>query len=86
MQEDNQVTSFDDRFYINLPVTRYNNNSELDGFASRGHVGYLWQASAQIQLANAYRLAGGYQPWEVGYYTVPANFGKSSMFGTVSLR
>lgn len=54
--------------------------SNQAGFAANGHFGYLTQATTLFGLAGGMRLAGSYAPWEVGFYTVPANFQNISKF------
>lgn len=73
--------------FINLLVSDDDRNALADGFASNGNLGYLRRAmrtevfgTSGGGTAQAYRLAGAYSPWEVGYYTIPANFEGISQF------
>ena len=61
--------------FINLLVTANNRNAINDGFASNNHLGYLHRAIRVLGNAGAFRLAGAYAPWEVGFYTIPADLG-----------
>lgn len=61
--------------FPNLLVGIDHVSSESDGFAQREHLGYL-RAIELNDITNrsgAFRVAGAYAPWELGYYT-PANF------------
>lgn len=68
--------------FINLLVSDDDREALSDGFASNGNLGYLRRAIslAGFGRAKAFKLAGAYTPWEVGYYTVPANFDGISHF------
>jgi hypothetical protein len=56
--------------------------SELKGFSSYGHLGYIRNAMlATGRLDFGPRLAGAYAPWEVGYYTIPANYNAPTPIG-----
>lgn len=71
-----------DHQFINLQVSALNRNTEADGFAANGNLGYLERAIRVLGHQRAYRLAGAYSPWEIGYYNIPANFnGISQFFG-----
>lgn len=71
--------------FVNLLVSDFpNKTSETGGFAASGNLGYLRRAMAlggpALGIPRAYRLAGAYNPWEVGFYTVPADFDGISRF------
>lgn len=61
--------------FPNPLVSEDDADSAIGGFTRASHLGYLRQAMAYTgRLDHGARLAGAYAPWEVGYYTVPANF------------
>lgn len=61
--------------FPNVLVSEDDKDSNTAGFTRNGHLGYIRQAMAYTnRLDIGPRLAGAYAPWEVGYYTVPANF------------
>lgn len=60
--------------FVNLQVSDLNRDTETDGFASNGNLGYLERAIRVLSHQEAYRLAGAYNPYEIGYYNVPANY------------
>jgi len=68
-------TTFGMRF-PNTPVSDDpSEDSETNGFARATHLGYLRGAMLLYdRLDYGPRLAGAYAPWEVGYYTIPAQY------------
>jgi hypothetical protein len=61
--------------FPNVLVSFDDTDSNAGGFTRNGHLGYINYAMAYTnRLDIGPRLAGAYAPWEVGYYTVPANF------------
>lgn len=68
--------------YPNILVADTDRYAENDGFATNGNLGYLRKATRSFPdgMARAYRLAGAYSPWEVGFYSVPADFEGISRF------
>jgi hypothetical protein len=73
------------REYPNPLVSTFDRDSKAQGFASNGHLGYLRAYetltdptgnSPPVSLTSVekLRLAGAYAPWEIGYYTIPANY------------
>jgi hypothetical protein len=73
--EGGMVTGFSPRI-PNVLVADGDTTSEEAGFSTNEHLGYLRGAVAFLQrLDYGPRLAGAYAPWEIGYYTPPANFG-----------
>jgi hypothetical protein len=61
--------------YPNVLIKDGDTNSNDMGFNTNEHLGYLRQAVISLQRADfGPRLAGAYAPWEIGYYTPPANF------------
>lgn len=88
------TVGFDDSKFVNLLVSTFDKDSNTQGFASNGHLGYLraWEmVSVQNELGgespvplsakDRLRLAGAYAPWEIGYYTIPANYDKPESIG-----
>lgn len=72
--EDTLTGSFTSRF-PNVLVSDGDNDAETGGFTRAGHLGYIRHAMDLFNRADyGPRLAGAYAPWEVGYYTVPANY------------
>jgi hypothetical protein len=50
-------------------------SSATDGFSRKAHLGYLRGSMLTFNRRDyGMRLAGAYAPWEVGFYTPPANF------------
>ncbi|MCO5143513.1 MAG: pilus assembly protein TadG-related protein [Oligoflexia bacterium] len=67
-------SAFANRF-PNVLVSSDDYDAEVAGFARNGHLGYIRGAMTSYNRADyGPRLAGAYAPWEIGYYTVPANF------------
>lgn len=59
----------------NVLVADGDTNSTEQGFTTYGHLGYLRGAIASTgRMDLGPRLAGAYAPWEIGYFTPPANF------------
>ncbi len=78
---DNLTGAFkEDHQFPNIQVTALNRNTESDGFAANGNLGYLERAIRVLGHEKAYRLAGSYNPWELGFYNIPANFNAISRF------
>ncbi len=67
----------------NILVGNDDTSSNSDGFSRAAHLGYLFSAmlAPQIGIDGAFTLAGAYTPWEVGYYTPPANFSQPEDMG-----
>jgi hypothetical protein len=68
------ITGFSPTF-PNVLVADGDTTSDTQGFTSNAHLGYL--VGAMRGFGNASfgpRLAGAYAPWEIGYYTPPANY------------
>lgn len=62
----------------NVLVADGDTTSEEQGFSANAHLGYLRAAIAFFgRLDFGVRLAGAYAPWEIGYYTPPANYNKN---------
>jgi hypothetical protein len=71
---DPMTDGFTPRF-PNVLVSDDDQDSEVQGFSRNSHLGYIRGAMIATQRADyGPRLAGAYAPWEVGFYTVPANF------------
>jgi hypothetical protein len=60
--------------FPNVLVSEDDHDTQVDGFTTNGHLGYIFLAMQMFGLDAGPRLAGAYAPWEIGYYTVPANF------------
>ncbi|MGE3260990.1 MAG: pilus assembly protein TadG-related protein [Bacteriovoracia bacterium] len=68
--------------FPNPLVSADDTDSALGGFTRLSHLGYIRAAMAYTnRLDIGARLAGAYAPWEVGYYTVPANFDAPESIG-----
>lgn len=66
---------FGDYKFPNPLVADNDTDANVNGFTRMAHLGYIRGAMAYTnRLDVGVRLAGAYAPWEVGYYTVPANF------------
>ena len=66
--------------FANLLVSSQDVSSSTQGFSSNGNLGYLRRAINALGVTGAQRLAGAYAPWEIGYYSIPANFHDLSNF------
>lgn len=61
--------------FPNPLVAADDSDAAVNGFTRSSHLGYIRGAmSFTNRLDIGARLAGAYAPWEVGYYTVPANY------------
>lgn len=61
--------------FPNVLVANNDSDSQINGFTTNGHLGYIRAAMmANNRLDFGPRLAGAYAPWEVGYFTIPANY------------
>ncbi|MGZ3710145.1 MAG: hypothetical protein ACXVBE_00235, partial [Bdellovibrionota bacterium] len=61
--------------FPNPLVATDDTDAATKGFTRSSHLGYLRAAVEFTGYQDlGVRLAGAYAPWEVGYYTVPANF------------
>ncbi len=60
--------------FPNLLVAATDTDVAATGFTARDHLQYLWTASFVLGRSKGYRLAGAYAPWEIGFYTPPANY------------
>jgi hypothetical protein len=69
--------------FPNVPVSDDpSEDSETNGFTRNSHLGYLRGAMlAYDRLDYGPRLAGAYAPWEVGYYTIPAQYNSPEQVG-----
>jgi hypothetical protein len=68
--------------FPNPLVANDDSDSEINGFTTNSHLGYIRAAMAWTQrLDLGGRLSGAYAPWEVGYYTIPANFERPESIG-----
>jgi Putative Flp pilus-assembly TadE/G-like len=68
--------------FPNVLVSSDDNDTQSGGFARNSHLGYIRQAMLALnRLDVGPRLAGAYAPWEVGYYTVPANYNAPNQIG-----
>ncbi len=71
---DTLITGFSPTF-PNPLVADGDTTSNLQGFTTNSHLGYLTGAVRTFQnLSYGPRLAGAYSPWEIGYFTPPANY------------
>lgn len=69
------IITGDSPVHPNILVADDDRTSSRDGFARRAHLGYLRGVMLTFNRRDyGMRLAGAYAPWEVGYYTPPANF------------
>ncbi len=68
--------------FPNVLVSNDDTDSQLGGFTTNSHLGYIRAAMLKFdRLDLGPRLAGAYAPWEVGYYTVPANYNSPDKIG-----
>lgn len=60
--------------FPNVPILG-SDDASAGGFSRNSHLGYIVGAMRTFnKLYYGPRLAGAYAPWEVGYYTIPANY------------
>lgn len=75
-------TTFGARFPNVLITDDPSEDSETNGFARASNLGYLRGAMLLYdRLDYGPRLAGAYSPWEVGYYTIPAQYNAPEQVG-----
>lgn len=68
--------------FPNPLVSHEDNDSQTGGFSSNSHLGYIRGAMMAFdRLDFGPRLSGAYAPWEVGYYTIPANYNAPEQIG-----
>ncbi|MGZ3702840.1 MAG: pilus assembly protein TadG-related protein [Bdellovibrionota bacterium] len=68
--------------FPNVLVADDDSDSETGGFTRNSHLGYLRGAMLAFdRLDYGPALAGAYAPWEVGYYTVPAQYNAPEQIG-----
>ncbi len=68
--------------FPNPLVSNTDSDSQAGGFTTNAHLGYINGAMRSLdRLDLGPRLSGAYAPWEVGYYTVPANYNEPEQIG-----
>ena len=68
--------------FPNVLVAQDDNNAQTAGFTTNSHLGYIRGAMLAFnRLDLGPRIAGLYAPWEVGYYTVPAQYNAPEQIG-----
>lgn len=76
------LNTLDSPRFPNVLVANDDNDSQTGGFTTNGHLGYIRNAMISAnRLDYGPRLAGAYAPWEIGYYTVPANYQSPTPIG-----
>lgn len=61
--------------FPNVLVADNDNDTQTGGFTTNAHLGYIYGAMMNFdRLDYGPRIAGAYAPWEIGYYTVPAQY------------
>lgn len=61
-------------YFPNLLVSANTETTATAGFSTWAHLGYLRYIEEVANPAKAFRVAGAYSPWEIGFYTPVANF------------
>lgn len=68
--------------FPNVLISNDDTDSQVGGFTTNSHLGYIRGAMLAFdRLDYGPRIAGAYAPWEVGYYTVPANYNIPDQIG-----
>jgi hypothetical protein len=77
-----QINTLTTPRFPNPLVADDDTDSQTGGFTTNAHLGYVKGAMQALNsLAAGPRLAGAYENWEVGYYTVPVNYNDPEQIG-----
>jgi hypothetical protein len=85
LTEGEQINGITTPRFPNVLVADTDRDSQVDGFTTKQYLGYIYAAMFSAggggRLDWGPRLAGAYAPWEVGYYTIPANYDMPEQIG-----